>query len=115
MTAEALDRPVCTATIRDDETVVVTIDSVEREFASMPEAINYLAGTAGDLNRPVKVTAYDPSSATQPETSLIINEDGSVDADSSVPVKKRPARRTIPRPANAAVATEPERQAESAE
>ncbi|MUK03264.1 hypothetical protein GM708_15955 [Vibrio cholerae] len=114
MTAEALDRPVCTATIRDDETVVVTIDSVEREFASMPEAINYLAGTAGDLNRPVKVTAYDPSSATQPETSLIINEDGSVDADSSVPVKKRPARRTTPRPAKAAVITELERQPESA-
>ncbi|WP_024476400.1 MinD/ParA family ATP-binding protein [Arthrobacter sp. CAL618] len=96
MTAEALDRPVCTATIRDDETVVVTIDAVEREFASMPDAIGYLAETAGELRRPVKVTAFDPSSTTQPETSLIVGTDGSVDEDTTVPAKKRVPRRTVP-------------------
>lgn len=108
MTTEALTRPVCTATIGDDDTVSVTVDGVDQTFGSMPEAINFFAGTAGDLGRPVKVTAYDPSSATQPETYLIVNEDGSVDADTSVPVKKRPARRTTPRPARAASASQPE-------
>ena len=101
MTAEALTRPVCTATIGEDDTVSVTIDRVDQTFGSMPEAIGFLAGTAGDLGRPVKVTAFDPSSTTQPETHLIVSEDGSVDADSSVPVKKRPPRRSIPRPAAA--------------
>lgn len=96
MTAEALDRPVCTATIRDDETVIVTIDAVEREFASMPDAIGYLAETAGELRRPVKVTAFDPSSTTRPETSLIVGTDGSVDEDTAVPAKKRAPRRTAP-------------------
>ncbi|WDF35182.1 hypothetical protein PTW37_17050 (plasmid) [Arthrobacter agilis] len=96
MTAEALDRPVCTATIKDDETVVITIDAVEKEFASMPEAIGYLAETAGELRRPLKVTAFDPSSTTRPETSLIVGTDGSVDEDTSVPAKKRVPRRTGP-------------------
>ena len=108
MTTEALTRPVCTATIGDDDTVSVTIDGVDQTFGSMPEAIDFFAGTAGDLGRPLKVTAYDPSSAAQPETYLIVNEDGSVDADTSVPVKKRPARRTTARPAKAASASEPE-------
>ncbi|MBG6218734.1 MinD-like ATPase involved in chromosome partitioning or flagellar assembly [Arthrobacter sp. CAN_A6] len=102
MTAEALTRPVCRATIRDDDTVSVTIDAVERTFASMPEAIGYLASTAGDLGRPVKVAALDPSSTTQPETHLIVSEDGSVDADSSVPAKKRPPRRITPAPGQSA-------------
>ncbi len=110
MTTEALARPVCTATIGDDDTVSVTVDGVDQTFGSMPEAIDFFAGTAGDLGRPVKITAYDSSSATQPETHLIVNEDGSVDADTSVPVKKRPARRTTPRPAKAA-ASQPERPA----
>lgn len=108
MTTEALTRPVCTATIGDDDRVSVTVDGVDQTFGSMPEAINFFAATAGDLGRPVKVTAYDPSSATQPETYLIVNEDGSVDADTSVPMKKRPARRTTPRPAKAASANQPE-------
>ena len=68
MTAEALTRPACTATINGDDTVSVTIDGLDQTFGSMPEAIGFFASTAGDLGRPVKVTAYDPSSATQPET-----------------------------------------------
>ncbi|WP_104118445.1 hypothetical protein [Arthrobacter sp. B1805] len=111
MTAEALTRPVCTATIGDDDTVSVTIDGVDQTFGSMPEAIGFLASTAGDLSRPVKVTAYDPSSTTQPQTHLIVNEDGSVEADASVPVKKRPPRRTTPRPTQATPASQPERPA----
>jgi MinD-like ATPase involved in chromosome partitioning or flagellar assembly len=112
MTTEALARPVCTATIGDDDTVSVTVDGVDQTFGSMPEAISFFASTAGDLGRPVKVTAYDPSSTTQPETYLIVNEDGSVDADTSVPVKKRPPRRTTSRPAKSAAASQPERQPE---
>lgn len=108
MTAEALGRPVCTATIGHDDAVNVTIDGVNRTFASMPDAIGFLAGTAGDLGRPVKVTAFDPSSTTQPEASLIVSEDGSVDADSSVPMKKRPPRRSTPRPAQAGINTQRE-------
>ncbi|MHA7241384.1 MinD/ParA family ATP-binding protein [Arthrobacter sp. TMS1-12-1] len=112
MTAEALTRPVCTATIGDDDTVSVTIDGVDQTFGSMPEAIGFLASTAGDLGRPVKVTAYDPSSTTQPQTHLIVNEDGSVEADASAPVKKRPPRRTTPRPTQATPASQPERPTE---
>ncbi len=112
MTAEALTRPVCTATIGDDDTVSVTVDGVDQTFSSMPDAIGFFASTAGDLGRPIKVTAYDPSSVTQPETYLLVNEDGSVDADTSVPVKKRPPRRTTPRPAKAAVAIQSERPTE---
>jgi MinD-like ATPase involved in chromosome partitioning or flagellar assembly len=106
MTAEALTRPVCTATIGDDDTVSVTIDGVDQTFGSMPEAIGFLASTAGDLRRPVKVTAFDPSSTTQPQTHLIVNEDGSVDADTSVPAKKRPPRRSTPRPAPTGTVTQ---------
>lgn len=109
MTTEALTRPVCTATIGDDDTVTATVDGVDQTFDSMPEAISFFANTAGDLGRPVKVTAYDPSSVTQPETNLIVNEDGSVDADTSVPVKKRPPRRNTPRPGRATATSQPDR------
>ncbi len=112
MTTEALARPACTATIGDDDTVSVTVDGVDRTFGSMPEAIGFFASTAGDLGRPLKVTAYDPSSTTQPETYLIVNGDGSVDADTSVPVKKRPPRRTTARPAKAAATSQREHPAE---
>ncbi len=93
--AEALSRPVCTATIGDDDTVMVVIDGVERQCDSMPEAITYLADTAKDLGRPLKVTATDPSSPTNPESFLIVDVDGSVAEDSSVRAK-RAARRGIP-------------------
>lgn len=113
MTAEALTRPVCTATIGDDDTVSVTIDGVDQTFGSMPEAIGFLASTAGDLRRPVKVTAFDPSSTTQPETHLIVNEDGSVDADTSVSAKKRPPRRSTPRPAQTETSAQAETSAQT--
>ncbi|MDF9277444.1 hypothetical protein P4U43_06510 [Arthrobacter sp. EH-1B-1] len=90
-----MSRPVCTATIGDDDTVMVVIDGVERQCDSMPEAITYLADTAKDLGRPLKVTAIDPSSPTNPESFLIVDVDGSVVEDSSVRVK-RPSRRGTP-------------------
>ena len=96
--AEALSRPVCTATIGDDDTVMVVIDGVERQCNSMPEAITYLADTAKDLGRPLKVTAIDPSSPANPESFLIVNADGSVVEDSSVRAK-RPSRRGTPQAA----------------
>ena len=90
--AQALERPVCTARIAEDDSVEVTIDRVPYEFASMPAAIEHVVSIAGDLGRPVKLTAIDPTSATEPETSLIVSADGSVAADASVPIKKRPSR-----------------------
>lgn len=92
--AEALSRPVCTATIGDDDTVIVVIDGVERHCDSMPEAITYLADTAKDLGRPLKVTAIDPSSPTNPESYLIVDADASVAEDSSVRTKRAPRRGT---------------------
>ncbi|MCU1633063.1 MAG: hypothetical protein JWM61_1715 [Micrococcaceae bacterium] len=108
MPGETLNRPVCTATISDDDTVSVTIDGVERTFLSMPEAIGYLAGTAQDIGRPVKVAAFDPTSTTQPETHLIVSEDGAVDADSSIPAKKRPPRRSTPTSAQTEASSSPQ-------
>ncbi|WP_458117314.1 hypothetical protein [Arthrobacter sp. D2-10] len=83
---------MCTATIGEDDTVMVVIDGVERHCDSMPEAISYLADTAKDLGRPLKVTAVDPSSATNPESFLIVDADGSVAEDSSVRAKRSPRR-----------------------
>lgn len=97
MTAEALSRPVCTATIGDHDRVTVSIDGVERNFESMNEAISYLAGTADDLGRPLLVTAVDPSS-TQPETRLIINRDGSVAEEPPARAKKRTIKRSAVQP-----------------
>lgn len=102
--AKALSRPVCTATIGDDDTVMVVIDGVERQCDSMPEAISYLADTAKDLGRPLKVTAIDPSSPTNPESALIVDVDGSVSEDSSVRAKRSP-RRGIPHAAQAGAPT----------
>lgn len=90
--AQALERPVCTARIAADDSVEVTIDRVPYEFASMPAAIEHVVSIAGDLGRPVKLTAIDPTSATEPETRLIISADGSVAADTSASTKKRPSR-----------------------
>lgn len=91
MTAEALSRPVCTATIGETD-VTVTVDGIAQTFESMNEAISYLAGTADDLGRPLKVMARDPSSQ-QPETLLIISSDGSVAEEPSARNRKRPLRR----------------------
>lgn len=102
--AEALSRPVCTATIGDDDTVMVVIDGVERHCDSMPEAITYLADTAKDLGRPLKVTAIDPSFPTNPESALIVDADGSVSEDSSVRTKRSP-RRGTPKAAQAGAPT----------
>lgn len=94
MTAEALSRPVCTATVGEKDTVTVTVDGIGQEFQSMAEAISYLAGTADDLGRPLKVTALDPSS-NQPAARLIISSDGSVAEEPASRARKRSsARRT---------------------
>ncbi|WP_272027805.1 MinD/ParA family ATP-binding protein [Kocuria rosea] len=90
--AQALERPVCTARIAEDDSVEVTIDRVPYEFASMPAAIEHLISVADDLGRPVKLTAIDPTSATEPETRLIVSADGSVAADASASAKKRSSR-----------------------
>lgn len=74
----------------------------------MPDAIAYFAETAGDLRRAVKVTARDPSSTTQPETYLIVNEDSSVEEDSTAPSKKRSPRRVTPRSIQSASANQTE-------
>ena len=90
--AQALERPVCTARIAADDSVEVTIDRVPYEFASMPAAIAHVVSIADDLGRPVKLTAIDPASVTEPETRLIVAADGSVTADASASMKKRPSR-----------------------
>ena len=91
--AEALERPVCTATIAADDSVEVTIDQVPYGFSSMTEAIKHVVSVAADLGRPIKLTAIDPSSETEPETHLIVDPEGSVAADPSASAKKRPVRR----------------------
>jgi MinD-like ATPase involved in chromosome partitioning or flagellar assembly len=90
--AQALERPVCTARIAEDDSVEVTIDRVPYEFDSMPAAIAHVVSIADDLGRPVKLTAIDPTSVTEPETRLIVAADGSVTADASASMKKRPSR-----------------------
>ena len=90
--AQALERPVCIARIAADDSVEVTIDRVPYEFASMPAAIAHVVSIADDLGRPVKLTAIDPASVTEPETRLIVAADGSVTADASASAKKRPSR-----------------------
>ena len=90
--AQALERPVCIARIAADDSVEVTIDRVPYEFASMPAAIAHVVSIADDLGRPVKLTAIDPASVTEPETRLIVAVDGSVTADASASAKKRPSR-----------------------
>jgi MinD-like ATPase involved in chromosome partitioning or flagellar assembly len=90
--AQALERPVCTARIAEDDSVEVTIDRVAYEFASMPAALEHVVSLAADLGRPVKMRAIDPTSATEPETHLVICPDGSVAADASASPTKRPSR-----------------------
>lgn len=79
--AQALDRPRCTATITDDDTVQVSIDGVVTSLNSMDNAIAYLTETARTLCRPVKVVAVDPSSDKDPETYLIVRPDGDISPD----------------------------------
>ncbi|MFI7482419.1 MinD/ParA family protein [Kocuria sp. M1R5S2] len=91
--AQALDRPRCTATITDDDTVEVSIDGVLTPLNSMDEAIAHLTDTARALRRPVKVVALDPSSHNDPETHLIVGPDGNISADGTA----APASRGGPR------------------
>lgn len=79
--AHALDRPRCTATFTDDDTVQVSIDGAVTPLNSMDDAIAHLAETARMLRRPVKVTAVDPSSKDEPRTYLIVGPDGDISAD----------------------------------
>ena len=81
--AQAFDRPRCTATITGDDTVEVSIDGVVTPFDSLEAAIAHLAETAGILGRPVKVAALDPSSPTEPQAHLIVDEHGTIAADTA--------------------------------
>lgn len=79
--AQALDRPRCTATINDNDTVEVSVDGVVTPLNSMDDAIAQLTETARILGRPVKVVAVDPSSANEFETYLVVGPDGEVSTD----------------------------------
>jgi MinD-like ATPase involved in chromosome partitioning or flagellar assembly len=91
--AQALDRPRCTATITDDDTVEVSIDGVMTSRNSMDDAIAHLTETARTLGRPVKVVAVDPSSQEDLETYLVVGPDGDVSADGTATRPSRARRR----------------------
>jgi MinD-like ATPase involved in chromosome partitioning or flagellar assembly len=91
--AQALDRPRCTATIIDDDTVQVSIDGVVTPFNSMNDAIAHLTEIARTLRRPVKVVAMDPSSQNDPQTYLVVGPDGDISADETDTSPTRGGRR----------------------
>ena len=91
--AQALDRPRCTATINDDDTVEVSIDGVVTPLNSMDDAIAQLTETARILGRPVKVIAIDPSSDSELETYLVVGPDGEVSTDGTATPLPRAGRR----------------------
>ena len=91
--AQALDRPRCTATITDDDTVEVSIDGVVTPLNSMDDAIAQLTETARILGRPVKVVAIDPSSDSELETYLVVGPDGEVSTDGTATRPSRTGRR----------------------
>ncbi|PLC10861.1 hypothetical protein AUQ48_16200 [Kocuria flava] len=94
--AQALDRPRCTATITDDDTVQVSIDGVVTSLGSMDGAIAHLAETARTLGRPVKVVAVDPSSENDSETYLVVGPDGDISTDETATRPFRAGRRSGP-------------------
>ncbi|PLC10701.1 hypothetical protein AUQ48_16720 [Kocuria flava] len=94
--AQALDRPRCTATITDDDTVQVSIDGVVTSLGSMDGAIAHLAETARTLGRPVKVVAIDPSSENDSETYLVVGPDGDISTDETATRPCRTGRRSGP-------------------
>ena len=91
--AQALDRPRCTATITDDDTVEVSIDGVVTPLNSMDDAIAQLTETARILGRPVKVVAIDPSSDSELETYLVVGPEGEVSTDGTATPLPRAGRR----------------------
>ena len=91
--AQALDRPRCTATINDNDTVEVSVDGVVTPLNSMDDAIAQLTETARILGRPVKVVAVDPSSANEFETYLVVGPDGEVSTDVTAARLPRTGRR----------------------
>lgn len=91
--AQALDRPRCTATINDNDTVEVSVDGVVTPLNSMDDAIAQLTETARILGRPVKVVAVDPSSANEFETYLVVGPDGEVSTDATPTRLPRTGRR----------------------
>lgn len=90
--AQAFDRPRCTATITDDDTVEVSIDGVVTPLESMDEALAHLSDTARTLGRPLKVTAVDPTSEDDPETHLIVGPDGDISAEEATHNRRRGSR-----------------------